>query len=34
MSESRLPDYLGHIQQAAAEACGFTEGLTYARQSL
>lgn len=28
MSESRLPDYLGHIQQAAAEACGFTEGLT------
>lgn len=28
MSENRLPDYLDHIQQAAADACGFVEGLT------
>ena len=28
MSENhRLPDYLDHIQQAAADACGFVEGL-------
>jgi uncharacterized protein with HEPN domain len=24
---SRLPDYLGHIRQAATEACGFAEGM-------
>ncbi|MFH1914233.1 MAG: hypothetical protein ABIK45_08165 [Pseudomonadota bacterium] len=23
----RLPDYLDHIQQAAADACNFVEGL-------
>ena len=28
MSESRLPDYLLHIEQAAADACSFIEGLT------
>ena len=27
MSENRLPDYIDHIQQAAADACGFVEGL-------
>lgn len=27
MSDSRLRDYLGHIQQAAADARGFVEGL-------
>jgi len=27
MSESRLSDYLDHIQQAATNACGFVEGL-------
>ena len=27
MSENRLPDYLGHMQQAATDACGFVEGL-------
>lgn len=27
MSESRLTDYLDHMQQAAADACGFVEGL-------
>jgi Uncharacterized conserved protein len=27
MRESRLPDYLDHIQQAATDACGFVEGL-------
>jgi uncharacterized protein with HEPN domain len=27
MSESRLPDYLDHIRQAATDACGFVEGL-------
>jgi len=26
MSENRLPDYLDHIQQAAADACNFEEG--------
>ena len=28
MNENRLPDYLGHMRQAATEACGFVEGLT------
>lgn len=28
MSENRLCDYLDHMQQAAAEACGFVEGQT------
>lgn len=28
MSKCRLPDYLDHMQQAAADACGFIEGLT------
>lgn len=28
MSGNRLPDYLEHIQQAAADACGFVDGLT------
>ncbi|MDM7457306.1 MAG: DUF86 domain-containing protein [Tepidimonas sp.] len=27
MSESRLPDYIEHIRQAAADACSFVEGL-------
>ena len=27
MSDSRLPDYLDHMQQAAADACGFVQGL-------
>jgi uncharacterized protein with HEPN domain len=27
MSENRLPDYLDHIQQAAADACSFVEGM-------
>ena len=27
MSESRLPDYLDHIQQVAADARGFVEGV-------
>jgi len=27
MSESRLADYLDHMQQAAADACSFVEGL-------
>ncbi|HNS58535.1 MAG TPA: DUF86 domain-containing protein [Nitrosomonas europaea] len=27
MSESRLLDYLDHIQQAATDACSFVEGL-------
>jgi len=27
MSESRLPDYLDHMQQAATDACNFVEGL-------
>jgi len=27
MSEHRLPDYLDHMQQAAADACSFVEGL-------
>ena len=27
MSENRLPDYLDHIQQAAADARSFVEGL-------
>lgn len=28
MSENRLPDYIGHIHQAATDACSFVEGLT------
>ena len=28
MSQSRLADYLGHIRQAASEACSFTQGLS------
>jgi uncharacterized protein with HEPN domain len=28
MTENRLPDYLDHIQQAAADACSFVEGLS------
>ena len=27
MNESRLSDYIEHIQQAAADACGFVEGV-------
>ena len=27
MSENRLPDYIDHIQQAAADACSFVEDL-------
>ncbi|MBB4843151.1 uncharacterized protein with HEPN domain [Paucibacter oligotrophus] len=27
MSDSRLADYLGHMQQAASDACCFVEGL-------
>ncbi|MBA5689966.1 HepT-like ribonuclease domain-containing protein [Rugamonas apoptosis] len=27
MNESRLPDYLEHMQQAAADACSFVEGM-------
>ena len=28
MNENRLPDYLGHIQQAAADARSFVDGLS------
>lgn len=28
MNDSRLPDYLEHIRNAAAEACSFIEGLS------
>jgi uncharacterized protein with HEPN domain len=28
MNENRLNDYLDHMRQAAADACGFVEGLT------
>jgi hypothetical protein len=28
MNESRLIDYIDHIQQAATDACGFVEGVT------
>jgi uncharacterized protein with HEPN domain len=28
MSETRLPDYLNHMEQAASDACSFVEGLT------
>lgn len=28
MSESRLPDYLDHMQQAAQDACSFVEGMS------
>jgi len=27
MSDGRLPDYLGHMRQAATDAFGFVEGL-------
>jgi hypothetical protein len=27
MSESRLPDYLDHIRQAAEDACSYVDGL-------
>ena len=27
MSESRLHDYLGHMQDAAVDACGFVSGM-------
>ena len=27
MSQNRLPDYVQHMQQAAADACSFVEGL-------
>ncbi|NDZ11418.1 hypothetical protein C7T35_23745 [Variovorax sp. WS11] len=27
MSENRLADYIDHMQQAAADACGFVQGL-------
>lgn len=27
MTVNRLPDYLGHIRQAAADACSFIDGL-------
>ena len=30
MSENRLPDYLDHMHQAAADACSFVEGLSKA----
>lgn len=30
MSDSRLDDYLVHMQQAAADACGFVDGLSKA----
>lgn len=28
MSVNRLPDYLGHIRQAAADACSFIDDLS------
>ncbi len=28
MTDSRLPDYLDHIRQAATDACSFVEGLS------
>ena len=28
MNKNKLPDYIGHIQQAATDACGFTKGLS------
>jgi uncharacterized protein with HEPN domain len=30
MTENRLPDYLDHIEQAAADACSFVEGMAKA----
>lgn len=30
MSENRLPDYLQHMRQAAADAIGFVEGMSRA----
>jgi uncharacterized protein with HEPN domain len=26
MNENRLPDYLTHMREAAADACGFVQG--------
>lgn len=28
MTQSRLPDYLEHIQQAATDACTFLDGVS------
>ena len=28
MNENRLPDYLQHMRQAAADAVGFVEGMS------
>lgn len=28
MTETRLSDYLDHMQQAATDACGFADGLS------
>lgn len=28
MSETRLPDYLDHMRQAATDACDFVDGLS------
>ena len=28
MNQNRLPDYVDHIQQAAADVCSFVQGLT------
>ena len=30
MTENRLPDFLDHIEQAAADACSFVEGMAKA----
>lgn len=30
MTDNRLTDYLDHMRQAAADACGFVEGMTQA----
>lgn len=30
MNESRLADYLDHMQQAATDACSFVQGLSKA----
>ena len=27
MNQNRLPDYVDHIQQAAADVCSFVQGL-------
>lgn len=28
MSETRLSDYIGHMRQAAVDACSFVEGMS------